>query len=139
VRAWVWRVQSAIQDLRGPRGCLTAELVMRERVKGGEKYCVSLHCRRRELCCRVCSRRIAFTCDHLGGWHRLRAVDLGDAPLPSLGERVKVRDVLLVGQTAGDMRGGLLVLQWALHSTNFSRVDILCLGRRVHGSRCQVA
>lgn len=102
-------------------------------------YCVALHCGACELKRRALLRRIALECDHLRGRHPLSVVHLGDASFPAVRERVKVGDVFFVCEDSWSLAGGLELLQRALGSSEFRRLETLGFRGRIHSSRCQVS
>ena len=87
-----------------------------------ERYCMALHCGCGELGYRVL---LWFECDHLRSWDLLGVVYFGDASLPSVSERVDACDVLFVGEDPWNLCCGLLLLQWALRSSEFRRLKRL--------------
>ena len=94
---------------------------------------MALHCGSGKLCDRVLLGSIALECDHLRGGHFLRVVYIGNAPLSSMRERVDTCGVLFVRKYSSSMGCGLELLQWALRSSEFRRLDVLCLRGCIHG------
>ena len=101
-------------------------------------YCMTLHCGGGELSYRVLLGCLVLECDHLRGGNLLRVVYFDDTPFSSVGERVDARNVFLVGEGSWSVGGGMELLQWALRSSDFRRLEILDFRGRIHSSGGQV-